>query len=726
MKKIPLRKMIYSFFALLLFAAVMLVLTHTVQNGLKTTEILPGINPDPVYVECEEGIPLEVSLLAKEDCSISGFQVLLVNISEESRGTLRFAVSNSSSQLLFNQVVPVETITPGKWITISGDLTFTEGQEYQLSILADESEPYFMQVPKGQGDGLPFLEDVIKDGEVLECGISLGVNRVEPEAVTYGDIFYYSIPLSILLLIAALIYIWAGRKNVLAAVNKLSPGTLIQKYGNDVFLILLFGCICVSIYSRAYLKGAYISADSAGYLREAVNLLSGNGFSYDGLAGYDTWFANWPIVYPALIAGMMAVTGTGAYLASKIVAMVIAGLILLVLRKCFGRDAWLYGLCLTNIGYLNLSYYTWSEIPFMLFLLCFGLILAKILKEDKPTLKWYIGLGVTGLFCFLTRYYGIFVWIVVGVYILALFIASRKKGVKDDISKAVRFTVTAFLSGCVSMGYLLMNKLMNGMASGVSRTMWWDDYQTLTNDLIESLLTEFFNIFSMQIPELIENFPFNLKVFIVVLILTGLVLLIFRTCKHFTTESVMITMAVLYYVIFIGIRYVSSMDSFYFRFFEPGTFLLCIGVIGLVLPYLRGKTGFHYFAGAVTVIMMIAVLSVFENGGMDGSNSYYKSLEQQWAKAYAEIPERSVVIFNDIDFRSSFYRPDVVDGTITPETEFEELKTTYYGSEYLCMKAEFAKVMLESGEYRESVADELTKGMMNKKEEDEFIVISLR
>ena len=148
--------------------------------------------------------------------------------------------------------------------------------------------------------------------------------------------------------------------------------------------MLLFGAVCVSIYSRAYLKGAYISADSAGYLREAVNLTAGYGFSYDGLAGYDTWFANWPILYPVLIAAVMLITGAEAYLASKIVAMVTAGLILVLLYKCFGKDAWLYGLCLTNIGYLNLSYYTWSEIPFMLFLLCFALLFARILQEERP------------------------------------------------------------------------------------------------------------------------------------------------------------------------------------------------------------------------------------------------------------------------------------------------------------------------------------------------------
>lgn len=714
-----------SFLVLLILAAVMLVLTHTAQNGMETTEILPGINPEPVYVTCEAGETLEVLLEAEEDFNISGFQVLLVNIAEDSRGTLRFTVADASSNILINQVIPVETITPGKWFTVSGDMAFTAGQEYKISVFADGSSPYFMQVPEGDGENLPFREQVMKDGEILECGISMGINRVEPVQMTYGDIFYYSVPLSILLAVLALLCIWAGWRNVRAAVCRIPFGTFVGKYGSDLFLIILFGSICISIYSRAYLKGAYISADSAGYLREAVNLVAGNGFSYDGLAGYNTWFANWPILYPALIAAVMMITGAEAYLASKIVAMLTAGLILLLLRGCFGKDAWLYGLCLTNIGYLNLSYYTWSEIPFILFLLCFALIFAKILREDNPAKRWYAALGVAGICCFLTRYYGIFVWIVTGLYLVVLFVSYRKDRDKNKLSKIAGLTATAFVSGILSMAYLVMNKMMNGMASGVSRTMWWDDYRILTDDLIESLLTEFFNIFSMQIPELVEGFPYRVKVFVVVGILAGIAWLIFVNCRHFTRESVLIVMTVVYDVVFIGIRYFSSMDSFYFRFFEPATFLLCIALIGLFLPYMRGKKGFHYFAGMVTLLLLTAVWSVFENGGMDRNENYYLELEEQWSEAYRQIPEKSVIIFNDIDFRSSYYRPDVVEGMITPEDEFSDLQETYYGSEYLCIRAEFAEVMLDSGEYQDSVAGKLEEGIQGKEAED-FVVISLR
>lgn len=711
---------------LFFFAAAMLVLTHTAQNGVSTTEVLPQINPDPVYVECEKGKELKVAIIPEKDFQISGFRILIVNVSEESQGTIRMALTDKDSNILMNQTIPAETISPGKWEMISGNVSFTAGEEYSLSILADGSEPYFMQVPKGWEKNLPFEEKVWQDGKQLECGISLGINQVESTSVTYGDIFYYSIPVSILAVVVLILGIWFGFGKLFETIRQIPVKEFINRFGNDFFLVLIFAAVCISIYSRAYLNGTYISADSTGYMREAINLVNGNGFQYDGLAGYRSWFANWPILYPAMIALVMLVTNTNAYLASKIVSMVIVAVILIIFRICFKKDAWIYALCLTNIGFLNLCYYTWSEISFMLFQLGVALTLAKILKEENPVFGTYALLGSMGLGCFLTRYYGIYVWIVTGVYILGLFILFKKKADKQYLFKSVKLTVTAFVSGMLSVGYLFMNKLMNGMASGVSRTMWWDDYKMLTNDLIESLLTEFFNIFSMQIPDLIENFPYHLKLFVVWAMLLGMGWFLVKNWKPFSRESVMIVMAVMYYVIFICIRYVSSMDSFYFRFFEPGTFLFCIGMIGLLIPYFKGKKLFHYFAGTVTLIVILAVISVYENDGMDRGDIYYEAVAKQWDEAFEEIPEKSVIIFNDIDYRASWYRPDVIDGTITPLDTLESIRETYYGSEYLCIKAEFVTTMLESGEYEKGVHSWLENGLNSMKKENNFVVLSLK
>lgn len=726
MKKEYLKKGICLVLVLMMFAAVMTVLSHQVKNGRKTDVLLPVVEDIPVYVECEKGETLEVALLPKEDFEAGGLWLLLVNISGESRGTVHASVRDEEGNVLTDQVIPVETITPGEWFEIPAGMSLQAGRTYTFSFTADGSEPYFMRIPMEEAaKALPLEETVIRKGEVLESGISLGISRVTPQAVTFGQIFYFSVPVSVMLLVLGVILILFGRERVRGWTDRAPAAAFFAKYGNDLFLILLFAGICISIYSRAYLKGVYITSDSAGYLREAVNLVNGNGFSYDGLAGYDSWFANWPILYPAMIAAVMKITGGDAYLASKILSMAVVGMILLLLRRCFKKDAWFYALCVTNIGFLSLTYYTWSEIPFILFLLGFSLTLAKILKEERPGRGWYVLLGCLGLMCFLTRYYGIFVWIVTGAYLLVLLGKYRKEREVRTLKKAVCLAASALVSGCASLAYLLMNKLANGMASGVSRSMWWDDYEKLTNDLIESLLVEIFNVFSLQVPALVEEFPYNMKVLFLAVVFVVLISFIWKNLRIFTRESVLITMAVLYYVIFIGIRYVSSMDTFYFRFFEPGSFLFCMGMAGLLLPYLRGKKGFYCFGGAVGALILIAVVSVFESGGMDTGRSYYESLTGNWDAAYEEIPQKSVIIFNDIDFRSSYYRPDVVDGTINPEDTFEGIKDRYYGSDYLCIRSDFARVMLEEGEYEESVREKLSEGLEGLGEEAEFVIVSL-
>ena len=164
--------------------------------------------------------------------------------------------------------------------------------------------------------------------------------------------------------------------------------------------------------------------------------------------------------------------------------------------------------------------------------------------------------------------------------------------------KAAGLGAAAFVSGCFSLAYLLMNKPANGMASGVSRSLWWDDYEKLTNDLIESLLVEIFNVFSLQVPRLVEDFPYKMKVLFLAVVFAAAASFIRKSCRRFTLESVLITLAAAYYLIFIGIRYVSSMDTFYFRFFEPGSFLFCMGMAGLVLARLKGKRGFGCFGVA--------------------------------------------------------------------------------------------------------------------------------
>ncbi|MDD6811495.1 MAG: hypothetical protein PUD93_06505 [Lachnospiraceae bacterium] len=727
MKKKYFIKGISILFVLAVLGVVLLILGHTVKNGRATNTLLPTVTDTPVYVECKEGTEITISMQATEDFHTGGFWLLLVNLSEESKGTLHLTLEDKVGNILMNQVIPVDTITPGEWFQVPADAVLEAREEYTFRMSADGSEPYFMQIPvEEMEEVLPVCITVASNGEEIESGISFGIDVVTEANVTFGDIFYYSVPFSIFAAAVCIVFILFGKERIFSYIQKIPVGEFLKKNGNDLFLLLLFLSICISIYARAYIKGVYITSDSAGYLREAVNLVNGNGFSYDGMAGYDSWFANWPILYPAMIAGIMLLNHTNAYLASKILSMLLVAFIMLVLRWRFGKDAWVYSLCLTNIGFLSLTYYTWSELPFMLFMLCFTLVFSEILKRERPSAKWYVLLGITGFGCFMTRYYGVYIWIVVGLYLLLLLKQYMEKKDKAVLKKGVSIAATACVTGCLSLGYLGMNRIMNGMASGVSRTLWWDDYEKLTNDLIGSLMTEIFNIFSLQVPQIIDNCPYSMKVWFLLVVLIGLIWFIKSNCKSFSTESVMITFAVSYYIIFIGIRYVSSMDTFYFRFFEPATFLLCIGLTGLILPYLRGKKGFQYFAAVVTTVMGIAVISLFQNGSMETENSYYASLTKQWDAAYEEIPEKSVVIFSNIDFRSSWYRPDVVEGEILPENTYEDLQNIYAGSDYMCVRASDAEIMVNEGEYDQSVKAVLQTALGEKIKNSEYIVINLR
>lgn len=726
MNKVWIKKGAIILGMMLVFSAVMLILTHSAKNGRQTTEYVPRVSDSPVYVECAPNDMVEVSITMTEDAAISGLRVFLVNLSSESRGSLHVTMKDAASNVLFEQTLPVNTITPGEWFTVSGEASLVSGEIYTVTFLPDDSDPYFMQIAKADCKELPFTEVVSVNGVESEYNISMGVNVVTPVEMTFGEIFYYSVPFSVIALFIGILLTVFGKEKLLAVCSAVPVKDILYRYGNELFLVLIFIFSCMGIYSESYVKGVYITSDSAGYLREAVNLVNGNGFHYDGLAGYTNWFANWPIIYPAMIAGVMVVTGTNAYLASKIVTMLMVALILLIIRLFYKKEAWIYALCVLNLGFVSLTYYTWSEIPFMVFLLLFALFFAKIVQADSIRTRDYVFLGLSGLGCFLTRYFGIYVWIVTGLYILYYGWEYYKKKEKLHFSKALGLTVTAFVSGVLSLGYLLMNKIMNGRASGVSRTLWWDDYEILTNDLIQSLLTEICNVFSIQIPDFINAYPYNLKVLLLVVILAGLIIFVKKTAKWESREAVMITFGVCYYVIFIAIRYVSSMDTFYFRFFEPASFLICLGLFGLLLPYVRNRVGIPAMATLITVFMLLSMGTMLQTNALDGDNAYYDDLCAQWDGAYEEIPEKSVVIFSDLDFRSSYYRPDVIGGEIRPENSFADIQAMYYGSEYLCIKRENVEVMLASGEYEPTMAAKMEEAVKKLQDNQEYAIISLR
>ena len=705
--------------ALTCFAQIILGRETGLHN--KSEDVHPPLFDTPSYVEVNEGDILNLELVAKEDTYLGSMNVVLVNTDPAGKGTIEFRLTDASGNELWTTVMDESTVVIGEWTNIgSPDFYMEKGKDYRLSNNAKGCSPYFIKTQiDATNKVLPFYEKV----EGADTGISLGTSIISDKALTYADVFYYSRVTTVLVGIALICLILFGYGKCVMTLRRLPELKAIESVGSDIFLCVLYITLCLSIWINGYLEGINISADSAGYLREAVNMVAGNGFHYDGLAGYNnTWFANWPILYPAMIALAMKITGMEVYAASKILSMILVGVLILILRFTYKKDAWFYALFMTNLGLMYLYWYSWSELPFIIFMVLFALSLHRVLADGENKAISHVFLGASAFLCFLTRYFGMFTYFVIGLYMLILLIDKLWGSKKGDFRKIIYLGITAFVSGCMCILYLLNNKIQNGMPSGVSRSMWWDDYQSLTNDLVKALLAEIFNIFHTEVPAYIAGLPYGKSVLIVFLVIIVAVVFILGNAKRLSRESVLITTGVVYYGMFIVIRYFSSMDTFYYRFFAPATFLLTLGIAGLLhgkMRDVRVRNGL-----LLTVMCFICIFAWSDQTEHIRTNKlpYYDIVQMNWDEEYAEIPDRSVVIFSTLDYRSQYYRADVVEGTISPDDTMESLRERYHGSNQMCILSSDATAMVEAGIYDASINEAITNNVVDGRK---YCVISL-
>ena len=732
---------ILAVIVILIMMTTVLVLLHREAQGVyRYLSIVPKLGEAPVYERTIEGESTGYTYIADRDMHVSALKLLVVHTPESLAMqtsymdiTVRDLLSSDSTSL-YETVLYGEDMSAGEWIDISADFEMHDRHMYEFIFTPHGCEPYFMHV----------------DGYASD--ISLGFEYRDDTVIRYGDVFCYSVPLTVLTAVISIFLILFGRDRVCKALN-----SIFKPDGNErsravyvnvfsaVMLLLMFITISLKIYKTAYADGIYITADSDGYLREAVNLTAGNGFSYEGLAGYESHFANWPIVYPLMIAAVMLMTGTNAYLASKIVSIITIGVIFIILYAEYKKHAWLYALAFTNAGFMALAYNTWSEIPFVLFMLLFAVMLGKLLRQKKPAAWVYAGVGLSAVLAFLTRYFGIYLWFTEGVYWLILFIrymkarslGSDSKDLRVQAGKLIRIFVTMCISGLICVAYLIMNKLKNGNPTGVSRGTWWDDLVTLTDDLIHSLITEIFNIFSVNVPEYIEQLDTHLQVWIVLLAVSMAAWLIYTCIKAvgagkdiiMSTPVVLIMMSVIYYVMFIAVRYRSSMDTFYFRFFAPATVLFTAGLTGLIIMASEALSAhpkrIYAALAAVTAVMTAACLLNMTESADEWMNerSYYDIATGIWDEAYSEIPYKSVILWNPMDFRSSWYRPDVYSGELYTDDTIDSLKERYYASEHICMLRSDAQTVIADGGYDPGLTDSLKDAVLAAPKDNSFVVI---
>lgn len=235
---------------------------------------------------------------------------------------------------------------------------------------------------------------------------------------------------------------------------------------NKVPALLLYFSLCFSLWLRMEVEAThYTSPDSEFYLRTAANILEGKGLV--GPVTYpfteDTpeyYFAVWPAGYPLLLAGISWVAGCTPLVASKICNLLALGAIFLLLLRWAGPKAWFPLLAFCSFDMLEVFSYSWSEPPFLFFVILFCFLMHQSLQQEPRFLALKLSLCLICLFLF--RYAGLIYFFLAGLF--ALYFLLRK-----DWVKLRPFIAALTIAGIFVLLYFYHNYTKTGFPTGQSR-----------------------------------------------------------------------------------------------------------------------------------------------------------------------------------------------------------------------------------------------------------------
>lgn len=513
--------------------------------------------------------------------------------------------------------------------------------------------------------------------------------------------------------------------------------TYVKKYYCELFFLTVFIYLAFYQIYYSYFISVCITPDSANYLLEAEAILEGYGFNQTGMAGYKTWFSAWPVGYPVLIAAMAILTGKNVYLSSKILSVLLVGFCLTVLYLRFKKDAWIYGFIFFNYGFLTIFCFTWSENPFFLGILIFTLALSEIVSADEPSKRWYVYMGISSVFSFLFRYYGtvtvIITLAVAAVYGFQCFILKKQETWRKK--KLARILYTQ-VGAAISIGaYYLMNKITYGYMSGVERSVFIDDVNSLKANLYDALRREFFNAFRFEMPLTVANLSSDEQAVFILLGIGILFYLMLRLLKKKADyKFIFILTGILYDAVFIVIRFHSTMDEFNFRFFAPASMLITIGLLGYIQEKIKQETQMKIcmVCTAATIILSASLLTNIRKSDFRDTayRNYVKTIEYE----LHEVPKKSVILNYDGDYCAKYIRPDILfeEKVFQPEQigqtdTMQDLFDRYRNSDYICIKSNAARDIIEnSSGYDRSVRNFFRNLLPKETEDDAYIVISVK
>jgi hypothetical protein len=436
-------------------------------------------------------------------------------------------------------------------------------------------------------------------------------------------------------------------------------------------LLLLYLSICSLILLKTYFNiDGCATPDSGYYLNLAKNLSEGHGFKIADYTSSDgkSFFAIWPVGYPVLIFLVSKITGLGVLWASKVLNIILAGIILLIFQYIFKKNAHWAGLIFFVDSFILIFCFTWSEVPFVFFLLLFCISLYKCVETDGMIL-WLAGLLFSAIAVFLVRYIGLFSVSVIGLITLVnLFKRRWQLSVKLMIVALIQLVFAGF--------YLYHNKMATGFITGMPRNLPKESNLELLKQLFSALKEEFIVIHS-GIP---LSFSFGL------LVLLG-IYLFWSKGKSKSNEKdtnddmwkYFLLTGILYYGAIVGAKWFSDFMALDYRYLFPGSFFL---LLSLAL-YLQGKPIIKIMNSQILYLIVLASLTIhyipytyYIYKNINKEINYfqqpnYTDNTRAIMEKYKTVEPKSIVIFGPDQLR--YLRDDIIPTDIYNRSSYDEM-----------------------------------------------------
>lgn len=420
---------------------------------------------------------------------------------------------------------------------------------------------------------------------------------------------------------------------------------------SNLWLVIIFLVYSTYIVIQSQLDvNGFITSDSAHYLQLAQNLLNGDGMTtINLLPGTSTYFATWPIGYPALIALASLLTGLGLFWASKLVNIIFLGLCFVLMKRLFKQRALVVVMLLFISTFTEIFVYTWSEVPFLFGMLWLVFGLVRYIETNK---NWYaVNMMCAALLLFFMRYIGL---IGAGIIGLVGFYYLFRKQWKQMITCWIAGSIPMLIAGV----YLVINHVKTGEFTGMERIPRMENTQEFFTMVWDGLVGEF-NMLSTSNQDYLTA---SICLFLVALVLfirpRHVKALFSIKDRQFLLPGMFLFVGFVYFVAIVAMRWSAYFDALNYRLLGPATFMVWLAFCSWIAQV--KQVDWNRWKVFLTIVFGVAFLVNIVTSTyalvVDNSPNYQETVQEE-KKAYEAIPSGSIVALENIHAR--YLRPDL-------------------------------------------------------------------